>query len=380
MTEEVTVFLYGDSNNLSTWSNVPFFLTKTMENKNITVNRVNVEPNKYFVFIWNKLVLKLLKIFFNSETTYTFDRTPFFRKFVDMKMKKAVNKYKNTDMFLSISFSFHPKKYTNKPVIMFCDWTYDYYFDHFLKRKPDKLEMQEIKNQRLLQESTDAMIVLFPDVCEYLKIKSTCNNIYYLGNVVNSDNYRLTNEVIENKYRNNNIVFIGSKKYLPGLNTLLRSFTKLREKYDNLTLDVIGINKNDTDVKYENVNFWGYLNKSELDDKAKYYDIVNNAKVFVNTTPNWASFSAALDVMYHGCPIITSKYRSFQETFGNEIKFGSYSINDEKTLTKKIHDIFDIRLDEYREKCKLSRNAVEPYSWSNYVDKIIDISNQVKEK
>src|SRR3569833_1299656 len=41
---ELTVFSHGDSTLLSTWSNVPYFFTRTIESKGIKVNRVNINP------------------------------------------------------------------------------------------------------------------------------------------------------------------------------------------------------------------------------------------------------------------------------------------------------------------------------------------------
>ena len=41
---EITIFTYGDSNKISTWSNVPYFFTTTLEKKGIIVNRINIRP------------------------------------------------------------------------------------------------------------------------------------------------------------------------------------------------------------------------------------------------------------------------------------------------------------------------------------------------
>lgn len=376
MFKEVTIFSYGDSNDLSTWSNVPFFLAEALENKNIKLNRVNVIPNRLVRVLWNKVVLSILRLFF-KDTTYTFERTPFFRFLVNIKMWRTVKKFNNTDIFIAISFSFHPKKFTNKPVVMFCDWTYDYYFDYFKKREPDILERQEIKNQYALQKSVDAMFVLFPDVCTYVKEKGICKNVFYLGNVVNSKRYFLTVDTIKKKYNNNEIIFIGSSKYLPGLKILVSVFLRLSDSFPSSKLNIIGITKKELKVNDERINFLGYLNKSNEHENSIYYDSVNKAKVFVNTTPEWASFSAALDVMYHFTPVITSQYRSFQETFGNSINFGLYSSNDKDELEEKLNEILGENFDSYKKRCLNARNAVEPFSWDTYVKKMLSVTSSV---
>lgn len=368
---EITVYSYGDANSKKTWSNVPYFLTKTFENKGYIVNKVNTQPNKIISRIWNALVLRVIKIFI-KDSTYTYDRTPFYRSYVKRLMKKTVNKYNNTDIFISISFSYHPKEFTSRKVFMFCDWTYDYYFEHFKKRTPDFFERQEITNQHELQKSVDGMFVLFPDVAKYVSQQAFCKNVYYLGNVINSEKYEMTSDTLVRKNKNKNIVFIGSIKYIEGLKVLVETIENLSKKYSDIRLDVIGITEKQFNFdENTNIHFWGYLNKSFDEDNKTYYDIVNNARVFVNTTPEWASFSAILDVMYHYTPIITSRYRSFEQTFGREINFGSYCENDKMQLENKIEEVIKMDSSQYESICKNARKAVSPFSWDKYVDKMI---------
>jgi hypothetical protein len=50
--KEINVFTYGNASKLSTWSNVPYFFTETLEEKGIKVNRINIQPNKIFKTIY----------------------------------------------------------------------------------------------------------------------------------------------------------------------------------------------------------------------------------------------------------------------------------------------------------------------------------------
>lgn len=372
MIKEVTVFSYGDSNSLQTWSNVPFFLTSTIEKKKIKVNRVNVKPNKVILTLWNRIIVKLIRLIFKN-TTYEYDRTPFFRFFVNRKMKAAVKKYKNSDAYISVSFSYHPKKYTQKPVMMFCDWTYDYYFKYFLQRKPDFLEKQEIKNQQRLFKTADEVVFLFPDVAEYENKINPKSNIFYLGNVINSDPMSLTKEMLKNKYTNKTIVFIGGPKYMQGLQVLIDAVEALHNRVPEVTLEIIGIKRSQYvgGETHNFIRFWGYLNKSVELERKRYYSIVDSATVFVNTTPVWSSFSATLDVMYHYTPIVVSKYRSFTETFGEKITFGKYSKNVKEDVTKNLLLIMNSSYNDYLAIAGAARRSVEPFSWDSYVDQLL---------
>jgi hypothetical protein len=50
--KEINVFTYCNASKLSTWSNVPYFFTETLEEKGIKVNRINIQPNKIFKTIY----------------------------------------------------------------------------------------------------------------------------------------------------------------------------------------------------------------------------------------------------------------------------------------------------------------------------------------
>lgn len=368
---EITVYTYGDSNSKATWSNVPFYLTDSFERIGFKVNRINMQPNHMIESAWNRIVLRVIRLVF-PKSTYTFDRTPFFRIFARLKMKFTVKKYPQSEISISTSFSFHPGRYTSEPVVMFCDWTYQYYIAHFLHREPDILERQEIRNQQEMQKSVGLMVSLFPDVKEYIRIHESNKTVTYLGNVINSEKFNPSSTLISKKYSSNTCVFIGSPKYLPGLLSLLQAVKKLKNNPE-IQIDVIGITEDKVplELRGNNVAFYGYLNKSNGEENAQYYEIVDRAKLFVNTNPEWAAFSATLDVMYHATPVVTSHYRSFVETFGDDLNFGRYCENDPEQLADLISSIFQMNFTEYSEWCQNARKSVEPYTWANYVRKIL---------
>ncbi|AMV68610.1 hypothetical protein AH70_01625 [Pediococcus damnosus LMG 28219] len=375
MFKEITVYTYGDANSLETWSNVPYYFTRTLEKNNIKVNRVNVEPNRVIRGLWNRILLKFIRIFFH-QSTYTFERTPFFQQFVNYKMKKSIKRFPKTDAFISLSFSYHPKKYTSKPVFLFCDWTYEYLIKYFEHRNPDIFERQEINKQYKIINSANGVFVLFPDVARYMQKKYINKNIFYLGNVINSENVTLNLKNLKRKFQGKKIVFIGSKKYLPGLIPLIQAVSNLKEKYPKLELDVIGVSEHQikgsiSKLNLSGVHFRGYLNKSNKDDNELYYRIVSSATIFINTTPHWAAFSAALDVMYNYTPVITSNYRSFRETFGTELAFGEYCDNNSKKIEEAITAIFSESFESYKVLCIQAHKEVKSYSWESYMKQLL---------
>lgn len=367
--EEIIVFTEGDANLASTWSNVPYFLTKTLENKNYNVRRVNIAVNK----IIPGMIAKIIKIFL-KKTTYSANRTKWYTTMAEIKMKKAVKKYKNAQYFITTNFSYSPYKYTNKPILLFCDWTYEYYIRYFQNRLPDSFENKEIKRQNRQIENSDYIITLFPQVCEYMKKHYNNPNIYYLGNVVNTID-TVNENIIEQKEQSNKILFIGNKKYLKAAKMLIEAFSML--KHTDLELHIIGLTKEELQVENKNVFLYGYLNKSNPKEKAMYCKLVTEAKVCINTNEKWAGFSSIIECMYYFTPVITTPYIEFVETFGKKIKFGYYcEKNNPDIIKNKIEKISNMGEQEYREMCIEAHENVKSFSWDSYVDKMIEILNK----
>lgn len=378
MQQEITVFTEGDSLSMLAWSNVPYFLTKTLEEKGYLVHRVDVSGFRILRGFYNKVLRPLIQIFINKETTFFYDRSLLFSIEVKLRMRLAVKKYYKSSYFISTSFSFAPISYTKKPCILFCDWTYAYYFTHFLKRKPDCLELKEIFRQNKLIESADILFVLFPNVSKHMCKTYQNSNIYYIGNIINQDVTSSETVISDsNKQSSHNILFVGVEKYKEGALSLIAAAKLLQLKFPKITVDIIGINAKDLEELGNLplfVHCHGYLNKNNPKQKDLYDFLLENASVYVNTTPIWAGFSSSLEVLFHKIPIIITPYESFIDTFGASINFGYYcQENSPNTIANYIETVFNLPLSAYDALCQNAHAAVKDFTWDNYVGKMLEV-------
>lgn len=372
MNKEITIFTEGDSNTAKVWSNIPYYLTNTLESVGYTVHRVNVFGNHFLRLLYDNFFCRILRHTIMPQTTFAYERSFLYRIEHGYLMKRAVRKYPNTDYFISTSFSFAPVKYTSRPCSLFCDWTYEYYFTHFLKRKPDFLEALEVRRQNALIEQVDHVFVLFPDVASYMQKFYKNEHIYYLGNVINSDKITAPIPFIE-KQESLKILFIGLKKYKEGVMSLIQAITILRTVHPGITLDVIGMDTSDLSDVPAYVTCHGYLSKDIPEEKELYNSILVHAALYVNTTPIWAGFSSALEALYHYVPIITTPYNSFIETFGKQISFGTYcDSNKPSQIAAAITTILQLPSDQYSNLCEQAHSAVLDFTWEAYVNKLIN--------
>lgn len=367
----ITVFTYGDSNDPSIWSNVPYLFVKILE-KNFKVNRVNMQRRKD---LFDILITILAKLFF-YRTTYYYYRSKHFRNKVERYIKKMVKRYDDeTDFYISMSFDFSPKRYTKKKVLLFSDWPIEYAIERRFNKKIDALEKIGIKNKRYILEEADYVVSMFADVKEYME-KELNRKIYYFGQLINSM-YSL--DGFDKKKNANNITFIGRIAYKECAYQLIKAFNmiddEVKEKRD-LKLHIVGMTENDIKCKKnDRIIFHGYLNKGLEKDRVMYYEILKNTLVIVNTSNKWAGMSSLLESMYYYCPIITSSYDEFVKTFGKNIDFGFYSKNDAKDIKKYITKILKMEENEYYKLCLNSHKNVSGFTYDDYVSKIINLIN-----
>lgn len=367
--KEVNVFSDGDSSEMSTWSNIPYFFTKTLIEKGIKVNRIDISPNIIFQRLFNLFVWRILNKYKKGHF-YTYLRTKIHFYDVNRKIKRAVKKYNKADVNIFISFSHSSKQFDKRPVILFCDWTINYYFTYFLQRQPDILERQSLLRQDREIKNSDLVVSLFPGVAKYMENYYIGSKVLYLGNVVNSELSVSEEDLMHIKSTSKDILFIGSKRYFEGAIMLIECFSFLQKEIPGLRLHIVGMKEGDFSHIPPNVTCYGYLDKGVDQQRAIYYELLSNARVVVNTTPKWGAFSSTIEAMYFYCPVITTAYNEFVETFGSEITFGYYGdAEDKQQLCLLLKNIF---LDKgYEKMCREAHKAVEGFTWSAYIDKLL---------
>jgi len=366
---EVTVFSAGDSSKIKTWANVPFFFTETLIKQGIIVHRINIEPPLLLRGIYKVIIFPLLKLF-NKRSVHYYYRTKVNILMQQLKFKILSKKYPSSQANIFIPFGVAPIINGNQPIVLFGDWTYAYHFAYFDNRNPDFLEKKGIMREDKQIENADLVISLFPGITRYMQNYYKNNNIKYLGNVINSLVVPNESEIIELRKTSMELLFIGSKKYINGLMQLIRSFELLKEKIPNLVLNVIGIEDEEIPKLPEDVKCYGYLNKEFQEERALYYTLLKQARVFINTASAWGAFSASLEALYFYLPVIVSPYSEFVETFGEEIDFGIYcSDSSPESIAVQIENI--LNNNRYHEICIKAHNSVLGYTWPIYMDKVI---------
>lgn len=382
--KKIIAFSKGDSRQCSTWSNVPYFFLKNLEELGVEVVRVNIQLEddnvftKKIVKYGNAFIRHMFRLLKKDSTAMnTLDRSKIYEKIENCRIKEAIEQNEDADVALFFDYSHSLKKNASQKIVLFCDWTIAYEIEYHQKRKPNYFEKKAINRQEHHMEQADCIITLFPNVYDELIKQFGKEKVYYLGNVINAEIDENINiaEVIHAHYNSKRILMIGRKAYKSGLVQLLeavRLYNKGKSVDEQLYIDVIGMTEQETGLLDDYVTYYGYLNKNILEQKNIYYRLMKNAKLICNTTENWIGASSIIEAMYWRMPVIINPTEDIYKTFGHQISFGKYVFqNDCAEINKALIWISQLNQEEFFKMCEASYEAVKNFTWEGYVKRVI---------
>lgn len=348
---------------------MPYFFTESLMARGLRVNRVALEPHPRLRWLFDRTVLPIARRM-NPHTTYEYFRSSWHYRDMRSAIRRAVRAHPDSDAFIFMTFSFSSSGLTPKPTILFCDWTYEFYFRYFLEREPDWFERQSVKRDLANIEKADGIFVLWPDHVQELEQRHHGSKVFYLGNVINSLCDVNREDALALKKQHESILFIGVRRYLAGARTLIQAFDRLRHERPRLTLDIVGMRAEDIGYVPDGVTCHGFLNKDRESDRARYHALLKRARLFVNTTPKWASFQASVEAMYFYTPVIVTPYRDFVATFGEDLTCGYYcEENTPERVEQLIRRAFNSP--DYETQCLNAHAAVQDFTWEAFTGNML---------
>lgn len=359
------------SKHYKSWSNIPYLLHKHLQTRGYEVKNIVLRELFPINFLFNLPIRFLIKCL-GLETTYFFVRTPvhFFFTYIYSQFIRFISS--NKDIMLVQGYSYPPHNSKNR-LILLGDWPSAYLFDTFLKRRPSRLEMRSIAREDRVIENANAVITLFPDVHKYMHQRYKNRNIFYFGNVVNIDSYvELPPDILDRKRNSRSLLFIGQPYYLSGAHQLIDAVDVLRKEGYDLLVDIVGIEPSLIGRDFDWLSVHGYLDKGNAIAKRKYYELLANAKLFVNTTAGWTAFQAMLEAMYFFNPIVVRCNPNLVQTFPGAHTFSYFVEDQEDSLQAKLVDSL-LFSDEYLSRCRMAHEAAKPFTWVNFTDQLVKV-------
>lgn len=376
MIKEIIFFSFGDSNNISTWSNVPYMFSKELERRGIVIRRINIAPNPRIRYRYNSTIYNLYcKIW--PKNIYHYERSWLFYLITNQKIKKAVKQYNTADLCIFCTFSFY-NRYNSIPSLLLCDWSFEILIKERLNRNPFFIEKEYIKRENTAINNAHYVISLFQECAKTIKEENPKANIHFLGNNVVNSAYKGEideDKIIIEKSKKRHLLFIGNQNNPTYLNTAQRiseAFFIVKKILPDIELHIIGIEPAKLGFKDNNIYCYGYLHKDDKEECDLYYKILINSSLIINTTPLWAGYSSLIEAMYFYTPVLVAPFQDFVAEFGKNINFGRYcSTNNKEDIAKGIEII--LTSNNYKQIAMNAHMVTHNYTWENYVNRVFKL-------
>ncbi len=380
MSKKILFVCYGDSTSPKAWSNVPFLFSENLQKQGFDILRVNLSPNEKYEALWNKYPRRILSRFFRNQQ-YEFIKTPIARSIAYKKIQKVVKANPDLYFVIILSFDFY-NKFSNTPSLLFHDWSYDMVILDRLKREPYFFEKWFINYQHTAFNKSEVVVSLFQDAQKIISQRHG-KQVQHLGyNVVNDINFNKpsTEEILRRKNNSQELLLIGSMKYLEGARKLVQAVRILQKDFPDLAVNIINVPKHkllleETD---KNIRCFDYLDKGDPEQNKQYYDLLCKTKILVNPSEIWAAYSSTIECMFYYTPIIIKPYDAFEMDYGKKNDFGVYLENTEvSTIVESIRSILVLNEEAYTQLCVRANELVKEQTWENYTKKIVDLMDDV---
>ncbi len=373
--KEITVYAIGDSNKVKTWSNVPYFFTKSLEAKGIKINRVNLEENRCFRFVYKYSVYIVIKAFY-PKSTHQYFRSRLNHLLIRNKIKKAIHNFPGSQANVFLSYSFSSKHLSSLPCILLGDWTYLYQIQNLGQRKPYWFERWALLREKQNIEQADEVLSLFPKSASFISENFKRAPAHYLGNVVNAEKQLDGLELMSKKLNSKRLLFIGGKKYKQAARQLVQAFQELNEPgWQDAELHLIGLKEEDVGLpNSKSVFFHGYLDKNITSQNNLYYSLLSSARVIINTQNTWGAFSALTEAMFFYTPVICQAFEEFSETYGKTCDFGFYVPDDSVThLKTALTQMLAQNEEQVLKQMKNAHYKTQNFTWENYTTGFLEL-------
>ena len=202
---------------------------------------------------------------------------------VNKKIKRTVNthSYARLNIFLTYSFSAH--RYTNVPIVHYCDQTYELYVKDTGKTTTTK-DMHFISIERENLRKAKHIFATNSMCADSISAVYKLENVHWLEGGINLEQMPTENveDTLDVKQSNHRLLFIGKGAHKRGLDILIEAFIIFNEANSNkFTLDVVGVSEKEILEPTDQVVLHGYLDKSNPADLQKYYDLIRRARIFI---------------------------------------------------------------------------------------------------
>lgn len=367
---EINLFTFGDSADIRTWSNLPYFFSKSLIAGGVGLNRIDLHPEESFIFrkyralieIFADLVCRLFGFNLSVEPY----RDPISIWLIERKIKAQIRKHPHADANLFLTFSFSSYRWSRKPAINYCDETYVHYLQ-------DSGKPTGLKDRWLVDREDDilahaSLIFTTGSRCaEFIRQRHPSKRVQWLPSGINLDDVATEDagRILAEKRRSKSILFIGLGHWKRGIDLLIDAFIRFNRKNgEAYTLHIVGLSHEEARNAGPHIRGYGYLNKHDPGQFATYLHLLKTARLFVMPMREGPLPGVIKEAGMVYTPVVITDIWNVSDVIKHDVNGILVARPSAEDFAEQMHALIN---DECRWE-RLARNAhrmAQRFSWSN---------------
>ena len=373
---KINLFCWGDSNDINTWSNVPYFLSRALISRNIDVRRLNLIPPAGLTYrslaFFNRCRNRAARLL--GLRRRPIFRMPALHRLVNSELAKTSRSFEDADLNLFLTFSFSSIPYSDVPVALYSDRTYQQHLEEegirpsWVDRLLIRWETRNLQNAQYVFTMNQACL-------EFLRDRYNVRSPQLLkpGINLNPDDCSSTTALIARKEAARSILFIGRGYYQRGVDVLLTAFQRFNQSFANLfTLHLVGVTDDEVPEPQPKVICHGYLRKDDPREYFQYLDLLASARLFVFPMRPGPIAVALREALWMCTPVILTNVANASD----RVEDGKNGILVSKPDPEEIADWMSVLVanDElWRRMAIYARESVKNETWDATIDRLLDV-------
>ncbi|HEY4282749.1 MAG TPA: glycosyltransferase family 4 protein [Chthoniobacterales bacterium] len=374
---EINLFCLGDSADINTWSNLPYFFSKALIKRGVKINRINIFPyeepgyNAYMHFLETWFLIQ--KRLFGINRVYDFFRDRVSCYFANKRIEREVTRFPNADFNIFLTFSLSSGRYSSTPVINVCDIAYEHYLEESGKKK-GKRELRFIETEKQNLQMADIVCGLSEKCRQFLRTRYRLNNVLKLTPGINLgvEEPNDVEQLLSCKWGSKNIAFVGRGVQKRGIDILLEAFGLFNKEHgDRFTLHIVGASRAELATSSKNVKCHGYLSKGNPEDLSLYLEILRSATVFVMPMREGPFPGVIREALLHYTPVIMSNIWNEEQKIEHDYNGILVDRIEPTAFAEEMGSLLRDR-QKWENIARNAHESVEQFSWERSVEELLE--------
>jgi glycosyltransferase involved in cell wall biosynthesis len=285
----VNLFTYGNSRDVNTWSNIPYYFERSLLARGVRVNAINIAPPETTALRQLARALNVRRrvaSLFGADFASDIYRTKLNYRLTNHQVRSGALRHDDADLNLFLTFSFSSHAQAPVPVVLYCDRTYEHHLED-RGRVPGWRDRAFIRVERdNIQHA--ALVLTTSEVCrDFIRSRYKTDRVVHLRAGLNVDaGERDPESLIACKERSTNILFIGRGAHKRGVDILIKAFSIFNQRHNGrFALHIVGVRPQELPTELQeprqDVSFYDYLDRTVPDEHDLYNRLMRSARLFV---------------------------------------------------------------------------------------------------